>query len=149
MIGKPVLDYLKLYMKTNKLILKTLYRSGEIEELGIETQEMISACRILRIPQPEFKEQNNTFIVIFRKKKISDHNIINSKSLLSDEQQNLNIRQNKVLSILQNHKSLTRIELRKLLNEEFADRALQKDLVLLKEYGLVNSEGRGPIRDGF
>lgn len=53
-------------------------------------------------------------------------------------------RQNKILSILKEHKSVSRRNILKVLEETVSDRTLKRELSQLKELGLINSEGLGP-----
>ena len=114
----------------NERITHVMNKTGEIESVGTGTEEMIKECKNLGLPEPEYIERGNTFVVCFKKETLS----------LKD---NLVIRHNKIISFLQLYPGLSSTEIQKRIDIDIATRTLRRDLKILNEQGRVRLEGKG------
>ena len=127
----------------NRLIAETLFKIKYIEKFGTGTTKMIRVCRELGVPEPEFIEQDEDFMVTFRR---------SSVNVLLDQPQLLNERQKQVIEYLKTHESITTLEYVRLVRCH--ERTARKDLAELIGFNVVVKMGMGKltryiIHDGF
>lgn len=114
----------------NERIANVMNKVGIIESVGTGTQEMIKECKEIGKPEPEYLERGNTFVVCFKKSilTLKDH---------------VDIRQNKILSLLKQQNGLSSAEIKKRLDVAISERTLRRDLNHLMEHGSLQLEGKG------
>ena len=118
----------------NRLIAETLFKIKYIEKFGTGTTKMIRVCRDLGVPEPEFIEQDEDFMVTFRR---------SSVNVLLDQPQLLNERQKQAIEYLKIHESITSAELAHLAG--CAERTARLDLSKLTEWNAVEVIKEGKI----
>lgn len=120
----------------NKEIARVLYRCGFIEHWGSGTEEMINLCAESGLPEPEFIEDDNTFIVRFRANFAAGR----VKQAEQDYSQ-LTKRQQEILTILKVAGDLTVNEIANKMVAPPAKVTIRKHLLNLKNLNLVDSIG--------
>jgi ATP-dependent DNA helicase RecG len=118
----------------NRLIAEMLFKIKYIEKFGSGTTKMIRVCRESGVPEPEFCEQDEDFMVTFRR---------SSVNVLLDQPQLLNERQKQVIEYLKTHESITSAELAQMAG--CAERTARKDLSKLVEWNAIESRKEGKI----
>jgi ATP-dependent DNA helicase RecG len=116
----------------NRLIADLLFRIKYIERWGSGTTKMIRVCQDLGVPEPEFHEQDEDFMVTFRR---------SSVNVLLDQPQLLNDRQKQAIEYLKAHESITSAELAQLAG--CAERTARQDLSRLVEWNAVEARKEG------
>jgi ATP-dependent DNA helicase RecG len=119
----------------NRLIAELLFKIKYIEKFGSGTTKMIRVCRDLGVPEPEFREQDEDFMVTFRRSSVND--------LLEQSQQMLNERQKQGIEYLKTHESITSSEMAHLTG--CAERTARQDLRKLVELNVVSIKKEGKI----
>ena len=127
----------------NRLIAETLFRIKYIEKFGSGTTKMIRVCRDLGVPEPEFLEQDEDFMVTFRRSFVN---------VLLDQPQLLNELQKQAIEYLKIHGSITTLEYVSLVSCH--ERTARKDLAELMRLNVVVKKGLGKltryiIHEGF
>lgn len=122
----------------NKEMARVLYRCGFIEQWGGGTEEIIDSCAEFGLAEPEFIEDDNTFIVRFRANFAAGR-----VKQQTHDYSKLTERQKEILSIMQQRKRVTTSELESLLTEKVTKRAIQKDLSILKKASIIEMQGAG------
>jgi len=117
----------------NPLIAEVFFRRGLIERWGRGTQKIVELCLAAGQPEPEFEEQAGDFLVRFRLS--SYHPPLRVSHDLTD-------RQRRILLVLSDGQLWRVRDILARLENGPGLRAVQVDLRLLREYGLVNSSGR-------
>ncbi len=121
----------------NPLIANVFYLSNMIEKWGRGTQEMVSLSRQSGNPAPYFEEISNSVLVtIPLKEPIHTDQTIPSPSLILSERQKL------ILNVLKKYGPLNRKMIIEKLKDNPDDRAVQRDLLTLKNLGLITQEGK-------
>ncbi|HPD76783.1 MAG TPA: ATP-binding protein, partial [Methanoregulaceae archaeon] len=116
----------------NRLIADLLFRIKYIERWGSGTTKMIRVCRDLGVPEPEFHEQDEDFMVTFRR---------SSVNVLLDQPDLLNERQKLAIEFLKAHGSITTLEYIRVANCH--ERTARKDLADLVRLNVVVKQGLG------
>lgn len=119
----------------NPLIAEVFYRRGLIERWGRGTQKIVELCLAAGQPEPEFEEQVGCVVVRFR-----PSCYVPPLRVSHD----LSERQREILNILGDRKKWKVQDILSKLAAPPAMRTLQDDLSLLRQFGLVESSGRGP-----
>ncbi|MFC1629560.1 ATP-binding protein [Gemmatimonadota bacterium] len=118
----------------NPLIAGVFYRRGYIELWGRGTQKIVELCVQAGHPEPEFIEQAGSFGVRFVPSEyITPHRVSHD---LTD-------RQRDILHILSQAHELPFREIRAKLSDPPSDRTIRMDLDLLRQLGLITSQGHG------
>lgn len=117
----------------NETIANVLFRRGIIEQWGSGIKEIIDACVAAGLPEPEFIEDDDTFIVRFRANF--------SPTIKKEEEIILTDRQEEILKILKKHSPLSINELSKKMDSSLANVTIRKYLLELKKLGLIKSTG--------
>ena len=124
-----------LSIPRNPLIANVFYLCRMIEKWGRGTQEMIELCKQSGNPIPQFEEVTNSVLVILPlKEPMRTSQIISSPSIKLTERQKL------ILDILKDG-PLNRKMIKEKMMDNPDDRAVQRELSILKNLGLVNQEG--------
>jgi ATP-dependent DNA helicase RecG len=118
----------------NRLIADLLFRIKYIERWGSGTTKMIRVCRDLGVPEPEFHEQDEDFMVTFRR---------SSVNVLLDQPDLLNERQKLAIEFLKTHGSITTLEYIRVANCH--ERTARKDLADLVRLNVVVKQGLGKL----
>lgn len=118
----------------NRLIADLLFRIKYIERWGSGTTKMIRVCRDLGVPEPEFNEQDEDFMVTFRR---------SSVNVLLDQPDLLNERQKLAIEYLKAHGSITTLEYIRVANCH--ERTARKDLADLVRLNVVVKQGLGKL----
>lgn len=120
-----------LSLPRNALIAQVLFLAGYIEQWGSGTNHMIESCRVQNLPEPEFEETENTFLVTFKRLTLFKY---------IEEKISLNVRQKQVVEYLLNNPHITTTE-----NAEFYNCTLkiaQRDLAELASVEIVEKSGK-------
>lgn len=116
----------------NPLIARTFYRRGLIESWGRGTVKMMELTQRAGLPRPEFEEAGGGVTVRFRA----------ARPIPTEHGgHTLTKRQQKLLEVLGKHERMALRELQEALGVN--PLTIKDDLALLKQLGLVESEGRG------
>ncbi|MEI6842545.1 MAG: ATP-binding protein [Methanomicrobiales archaeon] len=114
----------------NKTIARLLFLIGYIEQWGSGTLSMITACERDGLPDLEFREAGNDFVVTFSRSTVN---------MLIEHPEILNGRQREVIEYLQTHPTITRQEYSRIFecNEktarrDLADLEMQKVIIMTK-----------------
>jgi ATP-dependent DNA helicase RecG len=118
----------------NPLIAEVFFRRGLIERWGRGTQKIVELCVAAGQPEPEFEEQAGSVVVRFRP---------SSYVPALRVSHGLSARQREVLQILGDRKKWKVQDILARLAAPPAKRTLQDDLSLLRQFGLIESSGRG------
>ena len=118
----------------NRLIADLLFRIKYIERWGSGTTKMIRVCRDLGVPEPEFHEQDEDFMVTFRR---------SSVNVLLEQPGLLNDRQKRAIEYLKTHESITSAELAHIAG--CAERTGRQDLSKLVELNAIEARKVGRI----
>ena len=116
----------------NRLIAETLFKIKYIEKFGSGTTKMIRVCRELGVPEPEFLEQDEDFMVTFRR---------SSVNVLLDQPQLLNERHKQAIEYLKTHESISTSEYLGLTG--CSERTARNDLQELIRLNVVVQQGKG------
>ena len=116
----------------NKKIAWLLFLTGYIEQWGSGTLNMVKACRNDGIPEPDFKEAGDEFVVTFTRSAIT---------ALLENPEIINERQRKAFEYLKNHPVILTQEYETIY--ECTIRTARRDLSALVQLGIVT-----PIRKG-
>lgn len=120
----------------NPLIARTFYRRGIIEEWGSGTLKMADMAVSAGLPTPEIADEGGAVIVRFRHSRF----ILDPTTVMSDPSQ----RREAVLELLKRSEDgLARRELVAQLGNTFSDKQLRRALEELRDYGLIDTSGRG------
>jgi ATP-dependent DNA helicase RecG len=117
----------------NPLIAEAFFRRGLIERWGRGTQKIVELCVAAGQPEPEFEEQAGS---VFRFRPSSYVPPLRVSHDLSE-------RQREVLQILGDRKKWKFQDVLAKLAAPPAKRTLQEDLSLLRQFGLIETSGRG------
>ena len=116
----------------NPLLAESLYLARYIEKLGSGTQAMIHSCLNAGLPEPEFEQRGNSFVVTIWRDWLTDETI---QSL------ELNERQQQLVVYLKSNKSITNSQYQELSG---ASRSTAKrDLEDLVEKTIISPKGKG------
>lgn len=116
----------------NPLIAKMSFMIKYIEQWGTGINKMIQQCKKERFPEPQFEDTKSSFIVTFRKSKIS---------LDTLQKLGLNQRQQEVLGYLRKQKTIASSKYSKLFT--ITDRTARNDLKELVKKNLLIRRGKG------
>lgn len=124
----------------NKLIANAFYVRGMIEKWGTGTNKMMDLCKADGVPEPEFTERTGGLVVTFRFKK--------PIGVLEDDAKKINnieltARQKEILTIIKKQGDTGIRCVMPELKVPPTQRTVQKELVKLKNLGLVNCKGKG------
>ena len=122
----------------NHLIADILFRCNLIEKWGRGIQEIIRSCMAAGDPEPEFFTDQVEFKVIFRFPKTINPMVRDS----TDKQELLTDRQRKILEILTKSGELNIKDIHNQLHDDASERTLRRDLVKLRNLGLIQMHGR-------
>jgi ATP-dependent DNA helicase RecG len=113
---------------------EVFFRRGLIERWGTGTLKIIDLCRAAGHPEPEFEEQAGALYVRF----------IPSAYVPPDRiSHDLTERQREILVVLSSAAKLRSGEIAARLKETLSAATLRRELTLLRELGLIESQGRG------
>ncbi len=118
----------------NPLIAGAFYRRGLIEQWGRGTQKIVDWCVAAGQPEPEFEEQAGAVVVRFRPS--GYHPPLRVSHDLTE-------RQRRILLVLSDRNKWKVQDILARLEHPPGLRAVQVDLRFLREYGLVQTSGRG------
>ncbi len=116
----------------NPYITNVFNRRGYIEAMGMGTQTIIDACVAEGMKPPEFFEQGGTLVL----RPWFNY----SRAISADAITQLTEKQHSIINVLGTSK-LSPSEILEKLGEGISERSLRRELSLLKEKGVVDSEG--------
>ena len=116
----------------NPSLARLFYNIGFIERWGTGTNKMIELCEQNELPPPEFQEKANSFVVTFRKSKLTEERL---------EQLDLNERQKKAVEYLKEHDKITNSDYRDL--NEVPRKTAKRDFTELVEKEILEQKGTG------
>jgi ATP-dependent DNA helicase RecG len=122
----------------NPLIADAFHRTGAVEAWGRGTNRVIEACLAHGIEAPTFEETAGAVVVTFRAAigAVGGAEGVEPGTELTE-------RQREILRVLAHAPALPLRELRERLTAPPASRTIQKDIMRLRELGLVKTTGRG------
>lgn len=123
------IDHLSL--PRNTAIADLLFLAGFIEQWGSGTIHMVKACREHSLPDPEFREQDDSFSVTFTR---------SSVNRFMEEPNLINDRQKQALIYLRQHPGITSAEYAKQFT--CSQKTAQRDLFELETLHIVLKEGK-------
>lgn len=123
----------------NYLIADVLHKCGYIETWGRGIQNIIELCKEANIPEPKFLADDLEFKVIFEFSYSINPEVLGNKTLVS---KSLTNRQNEIFKNLEKHSELSVGEIKKLLKNSLSERTLYRELIALKNMGIIASKGR-------
>jgi len=127
------IDHLSL--PRNTAVADLLFLAGFIEQWGSGTIYMVNACREHTLPDPEFREQDDSFSVTFTR---------SSVNRFMEEPDLINERQHKALKYLQTHSTITRQEYSRIF--ECNERTTRRDLADLEMKNVIVMEKSGATK---
>lgn len=116
----------------NPLIAKMFFMIKYIEQWGTGINKMIQQCKIDGLPEPQFEDTKSSFIVTFRKSKIS---------LDAMQKLDLNQRQQRIIEYLKKEKFITSSKYSEIFT--ITDRTARNDLTELVKKRVLIRRGRG------
>ena len=116
----------------NKLIANLFFLIKYIEQWGTGTNEIIDECIAHGLPEPLFEDTGSSFIVTFRKSKLTSEFL---------EGLGLNKRQEKAIEHLKGNKRITSKEYAKLFN--ITERTARNDIKTLINKNVIMRRGKG------
>jgi len=118
----------------NPLLANVFYLRGLIERWGRGTQKIVELCVRAGHPEPEFEEQAGAVVVRFVPSGyVPPHRVSHD----------LTERQRRVFHCLRHGESRRLGQIKRALGPELPDSTLRKDLILLRDLGLLESSGHG------
>ena len=125
----------------NKVIARVFRELNLMEEWGTGYRRIIEACQSGGYQTPSWDELGTAIRVVFQPHLAAQEKI---ESLIHQETKELTLRQQKILTFLQNKKPISAKTIHKDLKEEISERSLRNDLLELKAKGLLKMMGNGP-----
>jgi ATP-dependent DNA helicase RecG len=121
-----------LSLPRNTIIADLLFLAGFIEQWGSGTIHMVKSCREHTLPDPEFREQDDSFSVTFTRSSINR---------LMEEPDLINDRQKRALGYLRQHPMITSAEYAKQF--DCTPKTAQRDLSEMEALHIVMKKGKG------
>lgn len=120
----------------NRRIAECLFLTGYIEQWGSGTLRVIDLCSQRDLPQPEFEEDGNTFIVRLRSERhVSEQDLIDA---------GMNDRQMKAMEYVRKHGEISNSEYREI--NDVSRATATNELAEIVEAGLLTATGEGRAR---
>ncbi|MDG6250117.1 ATP-binding protein [Methanocalculus sp.] len=119
----------------NKTIARLLFLTGYIEQWGSGTLSMITACERDGVPDPQFREAGNAFVVTFLRSTVNT---------LLENPKILNHRQHRAIKYLQTHATITRQEYSNIF--ECNEKTARRDLADLEKKKVIVMEKSGATK---
>ncbi len=127
-------------MPTNPLLADPMYWNGYIEKVGTGTEDIIKKCRDYELKAPEFYQEEDFRVVIWRTKDYSDDlDSIQSGPERSRMFQDVPDKEVELLNLIKENPAISRAKLAKALN--ISERQVRKITERLKEKGVLVREG--------
>ncbi len=115
-----------------------MYRNGYIEKMGTGTEDIIRKCRAQGLRTPEFRQDGDFIVTIWRKEKARR----TKKTQKSPEASAESFMA--LINLIKKNPAITRKELAEALNVDIAQ--VRKDIEVLRAEGKLSHEG--PSRGG-
>ena len=115
----------------NPLIAEPLYLAHYIEKIGTGTLDMIARCRKVGLPEPDFEQRGNQFVVTLWRTWITDEIL---------KQANINERQKKAILFVKTNGRITNRDYQKLTGA--IKKTATRDLEVLVKKGLLKQIGK-------
>lgn len=125
----------------NKVIARVFRELNIMEEWGTGYMRICEICNAENYPIPTWKEIGTTLRVVLKPHLVAQDKI---KIDIDLKQEELTIRQRAIIKLFHQRDMLTTKEIHKKLRISIAERTLRKDLLNLKEKGLITMVGDGP-----
>lgn len=125
----------------NKVIARVFRELHLMEEWGTGYRRITEACFAGGYENPIWEELGTAIRVIFKPHIAAQEKI---EVLPHLEEEEITLRQQKILYFLQNKEPISAKKIHKGLNEQISERSLRNDLLKLKAKGLLKMMGSGP-----
>jgi len=125
----------------NKVIARVFRELNIIEEWGTGYRRIKEACQVADYPIPNWQELGASLRVILNPHLATQEKLESTQPPLQSE---LTVRQEVIVKLLHEGDTLTTKEIHKRLKSSISERTLRKDLLSLKEKGMIKTLGRGP-----
>ena len=120
----------------NPLLADPMYWNGYIEKIGSGTEDIIRKCIEYGLKKPEFYQEEDFKVVIWRSRSSDDPKAIQSDpDLIQGDPKN----ETKLMSLIENNPSVSRAELSRLLG--ISERQVRKIIDMLRNNGKIVREG--------
>ncbi len=123
-------------LPANPLLADPMYWNGYIEKVGTGTEDIISKCREYGLKTPEFYQEEDFRVIIWRANDVSDPKCSNDDPTAF---QSVPTEEEKLLEIIKRTPSISRAELSKQLN--ISERQVRKLTGQLRDKGILTREG--------
>ena len=118
----------------NPLLAEVFYRRGLIERWGRGTQKIVELCVAAGHPEPEFEQQAGSLTVRFLPSGYSPPLRVSH---------DLTERQQEILQVLSHGQQRSFKDVYEALQEPPSDRWVRKEMMMLRDLGLIANSGRG------
>lgn len=125
----------------NKVIARVFRELHLMEEWGTGYRRVKEACQSGGYQIPTWEEIGTAIRVVFKPHAAAEEEI---ESLSYQDVKDLTPRQEKIINFLHNKEPLSAQKIHKGLKEQISERSLRKDLLELKDQGLLKMLGSGP-----
>ena len=125
----------------NKVIARVFRELNIIEEWGTGYRRIKEACEAADYPIPHWQELGGSIRVILTPHLATQETL---PEVLLHLESELSVRQEAILKLLCERGTLTTKEIHKHLKTSVSERTLRKDLLGLKEKGIIKTLGKGP-----
>lgn len=128
-------------LPANPLLAEPMYLSGLIEKMGTGTEDIIKECKFLNLPMPEFRQEFDFCVTIWRKRVDTIASEITNvvKGIVKDVVKEISDRQKIILSVIAAFPTISTKELAQ--KTSLAYRTLQRELSELQKLGALTREG--------
>ena len=123
-------------LPTNPLLADPMYWNGYIEKVGTGTEDIITKCHDYGLQTPEFHQEEDFRVVIWRNKSETDPNVIQTDPN-DDPNDDPNV--NQIVGLIQNNPKISRAELAERL--QISERKTRMCIEQLKKEGILIREG--------
>jgi len=113
-----------------------MYWNGYIEKVGTDTEDIINKCREYGLKTPEFHQEEDFRVVIWRVNEDGDPKRSNDDPRTF---QSVPMNEERLLEIIRKNPSVSRAVLSKQLH--MSERQVRKIIVQLRERGILTREG--------
>jgi predicted HTH transcriptional regulator len=123
-------------LPTNPLLADPMYWNGYIEKVGTGTEDIITKCHDYGLQTPEFHQEEDFRVVIWRNKSETDSDLIQTDPN-NDPNNDPNVIQ--IVGLIQNNPKISRAELAERL--QISERKTRICIEQLKKEGILIREG--------
>lgn len=118
----------------NQHIAEVLHKCGYIETWGRGIQNIMELCKDANVPEPQFLVDDLEFKVIFRFPYSIKPEVFDTEPLTD--------RQKEIVERLEKSNELSTNDLKEVFKTRLSERTLHRELIVLKNMGMIASKGR-------